>query len=99
MHSSTYIYIMILKSPVQSPYKKYTETVIQGCSAKKVFLEILQNSLENTCAKVSFLIQLQAWDPRPTTLLKKDSGTGVFHWILWNFWEHLFAQNTSGGCF
>ena len=28
--------------------------------AKKVFLEILQNSQENTCARVSFLIELQA---------------------------------------
>ena len=27
---------------------------------KKVFLEILQNSQENTCARVSFLIKLQA---------------------------------------
>ena len=28
-------------------------------SVKKLFLEILQNSQENTCAKVSFLIKLQ----------------------------------------
>ena len=27
---------------------------------EKVFLEILQNSQENTCARVSFLIKLQA---------------------------------------
>ena len=33
----------------------------QRCSIKKVFLEILQNSLENTCARVSFLIKLQAF--------------------------------------
>ena len=32
-----------------------TETVTQWCSVKKVFLEILQNSQENTCARVSFL--------------------------------------------
>ena len=31
--------------------------------------------------------------------LKKDSGTGVFLWILRNFEEHLSLQNTSGGCF
>ena len=30
------------------------------CSIKKVFLEILQNSQENTCARDSFLIKLQA---------------------------------------
>ena len=35
---------------------------------KKVFLEISQNSQENTCARVSFLIKLQA---PPATLLKK----------------------------
>ena len=33
------------------------EAVIQGCSVEKVFLEISQNSQENTCARVSFLIK------------------------------------------
>ena len=32
----------------------------QRCSIKKVFLEISQDSQENTCARVSFLIKLQA---------------------------------------
>ena len=32
----------------------------QRSSVKKVLLEISQNSQENTCAKVSFLIKLQA---------------------------------------
>ena len=50
------------------------EAVVQRCSVKKVFLEISQNSQENTCARVSFLIKLQAQ-------------------------EHIFLQNTSGGCF
>ena len=36
------------------------EAVAQRCSVKKVFLEIWQNSQENTCARVSFLIKLQA---------------------------------------
>ena len=27
-----------------------SEAVVQGCSVKKVFLEISQNSQENTCA-------------------------------------------------
>ena len=31
-----------------------TEAVVQRCSLKKVFLEISQNSQENTCARVSF---------------------------------------------
>ena len=37
-----------------------TETVARRCSVKKVFLEIPQNSQENTCARDSFLINLQA---------------------------------------
>ena len=41
------------------------ETVAQRCSVKKVFLEILQNSLEKTCARVSFFNKVAA------TLLKK----------------------------
>ena len=40
---------------------------------KKMFLKILQNSLENTCVRVSFLIKLQA------------SGTAIFLRILRNF--------------
>ena len=43
------------------------EAVIQRYSVKKLFLKVSQNSQENTCARVSFL-----------TLLKKDSGTGLF---------------------
>ena len=35
--------------------KLKAEAVVRMCSGKKVFLEILLNSQENTCAKVSFL--------------------------------------------
>ena len=38
----------------------YLEAVDQTCSVKKVSLEISQNSQENTCARVSNLIKLQA---------------------------------------
>ena len=31
------------------------KAVAQNCFVKKVFLEILQNSQENTCVRVSFL--------------------------------------------
>ena len=60
---------------------KLAEAVAQTCSIKKVFLEILQNSQENTGARVSFLIKLQA----SATLLKRDSDTVVFLWILQNY--------------
>ena len=36
------------------------EAVVQRCSGKKMFLEILQNSQENTSVRVSFPIKLQA---------------------------------------
>ena len=52
------------------------EAVVQRCSVKKVFLEISQNSQENTCARVSFFNKVAGL--RPATLLKRDSGTGVF---------------------
>ena len=41
-------------------WKWGTVAVVQRCSVKKVFLEISQNSQENTCTIVSFLIKLQA---------------------------------------
>ena len=34
-----------------------TEAVVQRCSLKKVFLEISQNSQENTCTRICFLIK------------------------------------------
>ena len=60
---------------------QHSEAVVQMCSVKKVFLEIAQNSQENTCTTASFLIKLQAWGQslffnkvaglRPATLFKK----------------------------
>ena len=50
------------------------EAVAQSCSVKKVFLEISQNAHENTCARFSFLIKLQAkptYGNFPENLLKK----------------------------
>ena len=44
-----------------------------------------------------FLIRLQAFES--VNLLKRDSNTGVFLWILRNFYKHLFLQNTFGNCF
>ena len=67
--------------------EKKIEAVIQTCSAKKVFLEISQNSQENTCARVSFLIKLQALGRCfPDNFVKFLRPP--FYW-----------QNTSGGCF
>ena len=55
-----------------------------------MFLKILQTSQENNCARVSFLIELQA--SCPELYQKRDSGTGVFLWIWQNFLEHHFYR-------
>ena len=49
---------------------KHPEAAIGGVLWEKMFLEILQNSHENTCARVSFLIKLQAlvWKLRFVTV-------------------------------
>ena len=44
--------------PIVFSVKK--EEVTQKCSVTKVFLKISQNSQKNTCARVAFLIKLQA---------------------------------------
>ena len=49
-----------------------SEAVVQSCYVKKVFLEIPQNLQENTRARDSFLIKLQALD------CKKESLAQVF---------------------
>ena len=43
------------KPPLAASKKRKAEAVFRKCSVKKVFLEILQNSQESTCTRVSFL--------------------------------------------
>ena len=65
----------------------YIEAVAQTRSVKKVFSEISQNSRENTCARVSFLI-------------KKESLAQAFSCEFCEIPKNtFFLQNTSGGCF
>ena len=39
--------------------KELTEASTRGVLSEKMFLKILQNSQENACARVSFLVKLQ----------------------------------------
>ena len=56
----------------------------QKCFIKKAFFKILENSQENTCVRVSFLIKLQAeicyytCRLRSATLFKKETMAQVF---------------------
>ena len=55
-------YVFCLSSTVYGmtrQQKILLEAVAQRCSLKKVFLKISQNSQENTCTRVYFLIKLQ----------------------------------------
>ena len=52
-------YETVSKNAEADVRKCFSETVAQRCSVKQVFLEISQNSQENTCARVSLLIKLQ----------------------------------------
>ena len=70
------------------------EAVAQRCSVKNVVLEISQNSQENTSASVFFD---EVAGLRPTNLLKRDSGMGVFLWILSNFLERLVYRTPLVG--
>ena len=54
----------------------------QRCTVKKVFSEIRRTHRE-TSVPESLLIKLQALGPQ--LYLKRDSGTGVYLWILRNF--------------
>ena len=60
---------------IERKIKYLWKAVTRRCS-ENLFLEISQNSQENTCARVSFLIKLQA---STCNFIKKKTGTGVLH--------------------
>ena len=75
---------------------------------KNVFLEISQNSQENTCARVSFLIKLQASRTQACNFIKKETLAQVLScefvnflripFFIENLWWLLleyFTQNNS----
>ena len=67
---------VILRVTVYYYYVTYTsEAVVRRCSVENVFLEISQNSLENTCARVSFLNKVAG------LLFLKNTSGGCF----WRF--------------
>ena len=54
------------------------EAVTRRCSVEKVSLEISQNSRENTCARVSFLIKVTGLRPEACNFIKKETLAQVF---------------------
>ena len=59
----------------------------QRCSVRKVFFEISRNSHENSCARVSFLIKLEA------------SGLQLYWESIWKFNERVgWTEDTLDCC-
>ena len=72
-----------------------TEAVNGDVLQKKVFLEISQNSQEYTCARVSFLIKLQAWGTYVEHLwaTASDEKNYVSQTYSWYYYNFLFRTN------
>ena len=62
--SSVYFWSLNLGKVITTNFRirhlnaEYTKAVVRMCFTKKVFLNISQNTQENTCARVYFLIKL-----------------------------------------
>ena len=69
----------------------YTEAVVCMWSVKKVFLEISQNSLESTCARVSLLIKLQA---SVCNFIKRETLAQVFSCEFCEIFKNIFFNRT-----
>ena len=70
-----------------------SEAVAQRCSVKKVFLEISQNSQENTCARVSFLIKFQA-KTTACNFIEKETLAQVFYCKFCEISQKTFSFRT-----
>ena len=71
----------------------FWEAVTRRCSVKKVFLEISQNSEENTSVRASFLIKLLA---EACNFIKKETVAHVFSCEFCEIPKNTFLQNSSG---
>ena len=73
--------------------RKYPEAATRGVLWKKVFLEILQNLQENTCARVSFFTKVAGL--RAVNLLKKRLRHRCFPVNFAKLLRTPFLQNSS----
>ena len=72
------------------------KTSHQRCSIGKAVLKNFATFTGRHLCRSPFLMKLQAWRP---TILLRDSITGVFLWILWNFKEHYFWRTSTNGSY
>ena len=71
-------------------YRLRSEAVSRKCSVKEVFLEISQNSQENTCTRVSFLIKLS----EGCNFIKKETLAQVFSCEFCEISKNTFSYRT-----
>ena len=64
---------------------------MQSCSAKNVFLKNLQNLQENTCARVPFLMKLQA---SACNFIKKEPLAQEFSCEFCEIFKNIFFYRT-----
>ena len=69
----------------------HTEAVARGCSVKKVFLEILQNSQESTCARVPFFDKIAG---QACNFIKKEILAQVFSCEFCEISKKTFSYRT-----
>ena len=83
---------MFHKKTVLKNFAIFAEAATRRVLWKKVFFEISQNSQENTCARVSFLIRLQV-----SNFIKREALAQVFSCEFYEiskntfFTEHLWT--------
>ena len=70
------------------------KTVVRRCSVKQAFLEISQNWQETSALESHYW-----WSCKTCNLIKKQTPTQVFLWVLGNFERHPFLRNSYGDCF
>ena len=85
----------VLFDSVYQNTKKNIEALVRSshrrCSIKKVFLEISQNSQENTCPTASFLINLQA---KTCSFIKKETLAQMFRCKFCEISRNTFSGRT-----
>ena len=81
---------LIFRLVLATIFKAIFRNIHRRWSLKKALLKILQNSLENTCVRVSFLTKCNS---EACNFIKNEALAQVFYW---EFCETPFSQNTSG---
>ena len=97
---ASFIFFVIITKKSSLFYYYFTNTIMissimfcvaQRCSVKKLFLKISQNSQENTCARVSFLIKLQA---QACNFIIKETLAQVFFCEFCEISQNIFSYRT-----